>query len=56
MAPSIVALVMVYIAGIFSGSPIKTRVFGQKLTAVKTAVGIWSLARILRAIAGMWEE
>jgi hypothetical protein len=55
-APMAVCIVMMFISYTFSGSPIRSKAFGLKLNAVKYAVMIWSVARILRGIGGMWED
>ena len=55
-APLAVGMVMMYIAYTFSGSPIRSKAYGLKLNAVKYAVMIWSVARILRGISGVWED
>jgi hypothetical protein len=55
-APMAVGMVMIFIAYTFSGSPIRSKAYGLKLNAVKYAVMIWSVARILRGICGLWED
>lgn len=55
-APLAVGMVMMYIGYTFSGSPIRSKVYELKLNAVKYAVMIWSVARILRGISGVWED
>ena len=55
-APLAVGMVMMYIAYTFSGSPIRSKAYGLKLNAVKYAVMIWSVARILRGVGGLWED
>jgi hypothetical protein len=40
----------------FSGSPIRSAIYSQKLKVMKIAVTIWSIARFLRAIGGLYES
>ena len=40
----------------FSGSPIRSSVYSQKLKIMKIAVTIWSIARFLRAVGGLYES
>lgn len=47
---------MLHIAFKFSGSPLRAAVYSQKLKLLKIAVIVWSIARILRAVGGMYES
>jgi hypothetical protein len=55
-APSLVMLLMLLIAFKFSGSPLRSQVYYQKLKLLQIAVLVWSIARYLRAIGGMYES
>lgn len=40
----------------FSGMPIRAAVYSQKLKVLQYAVIIWSIARLLRAVGGIFEN
>lgn len=46
---------MIHFALKFSGSPLRAAVYSQKLKVLQIAVLVWSIARILRAIGGIFE-
>lgn len=54
--PAIVFIIMFVYALQFSGSPLRSEIYSQKLKVLHIAVFIWSLARILRALCGMYES
>jgi len=56
IAPLIVFLVMMSIAFKFSGSPLRSAVYSQKLKYLQWAIGVWSIARFIRGIGGMYES
>ncbi len=55
-APVIVILITLMVAIRFSGSPIRSAMYSQKLKIMKIAVTIWSIARFLRAVGGLYES
>lgn len=55
-APFFVAVIMLQVANKFSGSPLRAAVYSQKLRLLQIALLIWSLARILRAVGGIYES
>jgi hypothetical protein len=55
-APVLVLLIMLFVAIRFSGSPLRSAVYSQKLKLLHIAVIIWSVARFLRATGGLYES
>lgn len=49
-------VVMIYAGYIFSGSPVRSVMYIEKMHGMKIAVGVWTSARVLRAIAGWYES
>jgi len=54
--PFMISLIMFSVVIKFSGSPVKSSVYQQKLKLLKIAVLIWSLARVLRGVGGIFES
>jgi hypothetical protein len=54
--PLVILMLMFSIALKFSGSPIRSQVFSEKLKLLQIAVIVWSLARMLRAAGGWFEN
>jgi len=55
-APFFVAIIMLQVANKFSGSPLRAAVYSQKLRNLQIALLVWSLARIVRAVGGIYES
>jgi hypothetical protein len=55
-APFTVFFLMLLVAVKFSGSPLRSAIYSQKLKILQLAVLVWSFARILRAVGGLYES
>ena len=56
LIPAFVMCSLVYTEYSFSGSPVRAAVYSQKMKALHIAILIWSVARVLRAIGGIYED
>ena len=54
--PLLVIVIMVCIAFKFSGSPLRSTLYSDKLKYLQIAVMLWTIARILRGIGGLYES
>ena len=56
LAPSVVLIITISMAFKFSGNPVRSPIYSQKLKLLQIAVLVWSIARILRATGGLFES
>jgi hypothetical protein len=55
-APLIMLGAIGYTVVMFSGSPVRSRIFLEKLRTMKIGCAVWSVARVLRGVAGLYES
>ena len=55
-APLVVLVIMLSICLKFSGSPIRSSVYCQKIKLLQIAVFVWSMARFIRGACGLFES
>jgi hypothetical protein len=54
--PFITIVILISVAAKFSGSPLRSNIFVQKLKLLQIAVFVWAFCRALRAVAGIFES
>lgn len=54
--PVIVLFTLIFHSFRFSGSPLRSAIYSLKLKLLHIAVMIWTIARILRAVGGIYES